>query len=55
MFDPTVNSLMLSIAMVAIGVLVWGGVRTLRSDRQKGVLMLVCALVILGNVLIWTL
>lgn len=54
MFDPTLNALMLSIAVIAIGVLVWGGVRTLRSDRQKGVLMLVCALVILGNVLIWT-
>ncbi|HVJ02876.1 MAG TPA: hypothetical protein VM662_11885 [Sphingomonas sp.] len=51
--DPSLNPLMLSIAVVAMFALVWGGVRTLRTDRQKGVLMLVCALVILGNLLIW--
>jgi hypothetical protein len=55
MTDPTVNSLMLSIAVIAMFVLLWGGVRTFRGgDRQKGVLMLVAALVLLGNLLIWT-
>lgn len=43
-----------TIAMIAAFVLVWGGVRTLRSDRKKGVLMLVAAAVLVGNVLIWT-
>lgn len=55
MFDPAINSLMLSIAVIATVALVWGGIRTLRSDRTKGVLMLVCAAVILGNLLIWNL
>lgn len=54
MLDPSLNPLMLSLAVIGMFVLVWGGVRTLRTDRQKGVLMLVCALVILGNLLIWT-
>ncbi|MBO9622686.1 MAG: hypothetical protein J7500_08230 [Sphingomonas sp.] len=53
MLDPSLNPLMLSIAVLAMFALVWGGVRTFRSDRLKGALMLVCALVILGNLLIW--
>ena len=54
--DPALNSIMLSIAVVAMGVLVWGGVRTFRGgEKQKGVLMIVCAAVILGNLLIWNL
>jgi hypothetical protein len=46
----------LSIAMLAVFALVGGGVWMLakRRDRTKGVLMLVAALVLLGNVLIWT-
>lgn len=45
----------MSIAMVAVLALVWGGVAILRrGDRQRGLLMLACAAVILGNVLIWT-
>jgi hypothetical protein len=56
LLDPRLNSIMLSIAMVAMGALVWGGVRTYRrGERQKGVLMAVCAAVILGNLLIWNL
>jgi hypothetical protein len=46
-----------AIAMLAVFALVWGGVYLIakRRDRTKGVLMLVCAAVILGNVAIWTL
>ncbi|MGN7999607.1 hypothetical protein [Sphingomonas sp. 22176] len=47
--------LTMGIAMLAVLALAWGGVTVLRrGDRQRGVLMLVAALVILGNVLIWT-
>ncbi|WP_169798294.1 hypothetical protein [Sphingomonas soli] len=52
--DPSLNRLMLSIAALAMFALVWGGVRQYRTDRTKGVLMLVCAVVLLGNLLIWT-
>lgn len=46
--------LMTSIAVLAVLALGWGGVTVLRrGERQRGVLMLLCALVILGNVLIW--
>lgn len=56
MIDPSLNALMLSLVVIAIGVLLWGAVRTWRGgDRQKGGLMAACALVILGNLLIWTL
>lgn len=46
-----------AIAMVAAFVLVWFGVRlAMRPDtRTKGVLMAVMALVLVGNVVIWTL
>jgi hypothetical protein len=54
MLDPNLNPLMLSLAVLAMFALAWGGARTLRRDRLKGVLMLVCALVILGNLLVWT-
>jgi hypothetical protein len=43
------------IAMIAVFGLIWGGARTWRRDRQRALLMVVCAIVILGNVLIWTL
>jgi hypothetical protein len=56
MMDPGLNPLLLSIAVVAMFALIWGGVRTWRGgDRQKGVLMVACALVLLGNLLIWSL
>lgn len=56
MMDPELNPLLLSIAVVAMFALIWGGVRTWRGgDRQKGVLMMACALVLLGNLLIWSL
>ena len=54
MLDSNLNPLMLSLAVLAMFALVWGGLRTLRRERLKGILMLVCVLVILGNLLIWT-
>ncbi|WP_448665044.1 hypothetical protein ACG3SL_10325 [Sphingomonas sp. CJ20] len=55
MMDPSLAPWLASLVVVAIGLLVWGGARTWRAgDRQKGVLMLACAVVILGNLLIWT-
>lgn len=51
------SSLILSIAMLAAGALIWGGVNLVRRGgdaKTKGALMLVCAAVIAGNVLIWT-
>ncbi|MFD1788846.1 hypothetical protein ACFSC3_14875 [Sphingomonas floccifaciens] len=47
-----------TITMLAVFALVFGGIRLLRAgaeNRTKGVLMLVCAAVLVGNVLIWTL
>ncbi len=47
----------LSIAMIAAFVLIAGGIKLMlgRNDRKRGVLMIVAALVLIGNVLIWTL
>jgi hypothetical protein len=44
-----------AIAMLAVFGLIWGGIVSLKRDRQRAVLMLVCSAVILANVLIWTL
>ncbi|MHA6720945.1 hypothetical protein ACX40Y_16050 [Sphingomonas sp. RS6] len=45
-----------SIAVLAVFALLVGGVIVVRrGDRTRGVLMLACAVVIMGNVLIWTL
>lgn len=51
------DSIAPAIAMLAVFALVAGGLFLVRrggADRTKGVLMLVCAVVILGNVVIWT-
>lgn len=49
------NDLMLTIAVLAVGALGWGGGRTwARGDRTRGLLMIACAAVVLMNVLIWT-
>ena len=46
---------LLSIAMLAAFGLVIGGVVLFRrGERKKGVLMIVAAAVLMGNVLIWT-
>ncbi|WP_026046588.1 hypothetical protein [Sphingomonas sp. PAMC 26621] len=52
-----VESLAPAIAMLAAFACLIGGVRLIwrRSDVRKGVLMLVMAAVLVGNVAIWTL
>ena len=53
----TVAAATLTIAMLAVFLLTAGGIRLVMwgTDRQKGWLMVVAAMVLLGNVLIWTL
>ncbi|HWT11653.1 MAG TPA: hypothetical protein VN231_02775 [Allosphingosinicella sp.] len=48
---------LLSVLMVAVFLLTAGGLYLIagRGERRKGGLMLVAALVMLGNVLVWTL
>ena len=49
--------MVLGIAMLAVFALVWGGIHLIRRnrvERTRGVLMLVAAVVLLGNVLIAT-
>ena len=49
-------ALLLSIAVIAAVLLFVGAIRMFRNnDRQKALLMVVAALVLLANVLIWTL
>lgn len=48
------SALTLSIAMLAAGALIWGGIIQIRRKERRGWLMLVAALVVVGNVLIWT-
>jgi hypothetical protein len=52
-----VASVLLSVLMIAAFVLAGGGAYSIakRRDVRKGVLMLVCAAVLIGNVLILTL
>ena len=51
------SAIFLSVLMIAAFLLAAGGIYLVvkRKDRKKGVLMLVCAAVALGNVLVWTL
>lgn len=51
------SPLVLSLLMIAFAVLSGGGLWVLikRGHRGRGVLMIVAGLVMLGNVLIWTL
>ncbi len=57
MMGVTTFSLFLAVAMLAVFALTGGGIVVLRNgtDRKRGWLMLAAALVLLGNVLIWTL
>ena len=50
------GSILLSVIMIAAFMLGLGGAWMIAKarDRKKGVLMLVAGLVLLGNVLIWT-
>jgi hypothetical protein len=52
----TIASASLGIAMIAVFLLAGGGIRliTRGEHRQQGWLMIVAAMVLLGNVLIWT-
>ena len=52
----TIASAALGIAMIAAFLLALGGIRLVRrgEHRQQGWLMIVAALVLVGNVLIWT-
>ena len=51
-----VSSIAMTVAMIASLILVFGGVRLLRDrqSRGRGVLMIVAALVLIMNVMIWT-
>jgi hypothetical protein len=50
------GTILLSVVMIAAFLLVAGGVWMIAKarDRKKGALMLMAALVLFGNVLIWT-
>jgi high-affinity Fe2+/Pb2+ permease len=50
------SSVMMAIAMIAAFLLVAGGVKLMlqRQTRVRGVLMMVAALVLITNVMIWT-
>lgn len=52
-----ISSTALAIAMIAAFLLVIGGIKLMRTreSRGKGLLMLVAAAVLIGNVAIWTL
>ena len=54
--DSGLGAILLSIAMLGAFLLAGGGIWMIarRRETRKGVLMLVAALVLLGNVLIWT-
>ena len=56
MLSQSTFDAMLSITVVLVVALVWGGISLIRrgEDRRRAVLMLVAAAVLLGNVLIWT-
>lgn len=48
-------SVLFSVAMAGAGLLIWGGIKLYRrGERQKGVLMIVCAVVVTMNVMILT-
>ena len=51
------GAFLLSVMMIAVFALVAGGLYVLfrRNDRKRGLLMLAASLVLLANVLIWTL
>jgi high-affinity Fe2+/Pb2+ permease len=54
MSSPATGGILLSIAVLASFALVWGGIVMMRKpeDRQRGILMLIAAAVLFGNVLI---
>jgi hypothetical protein len=50
----TIASAALALGVIAAMILVIGGARMVRRDRQRGLLMIAAAVVIFANVLIWT-
>ena len=50
----TIASAALALGMIAALILVIGGVRMVRRERKRGLLMIAAGVVIFGNVLIWT-
>jgi len=50
------QQMLFALAMIAALILLWFGIRLIRrpDERTKGVLMVVMALVLVGNVAIWT-
>jgi len=56
MLSQETFDVLLSVAMLVVIALVWDGTFLLRrgTDRKRAVLMLLAALVLLGNILIWT-
>ncbi len=55
MLSKSTFDIMLSITMIVVGALAWAGIALMRrgEDKKRAGLMLVAALVLLGNVLIW--
>ena len=52
---PGIDSTLATVMMLAVLALGFGGVQLYRKgDRQKGVLMIVCAVVVMANLVIWT-
>ena len=49
-----IASAALGLGVIAALILAIGGVRLVRRDRQRGLLMIAAAVVIFANVLIWT-
>ena len=50
----TIASAALALGVIAAMILAVGGVRMVRRDRQRGLLMIAAAVVIFAKVLIWT-
>ena len=50
----TIANAALALGVLASLILFVGGARLVTSDRKRGLLMIVAALVIFANVLIWT-
>ena len=53
----TIASVAMTLAMISAFLLAIGGIRLAmrEGDRKRGLLMIAAALVLVGNVLIWTL
>ena len=50
----TIASAALALGVIAALALGIGGMRLVRTDRKRGLLMIAAGLVIFGNVLVWT-